>query len=348
MTQRSSVHLFTLGGEVTGQPTLLSPATFVGLGAKEVQDLERWIKREPQVLGEELLVVASQLASWDKTKDRPDLLALDRNGKLAVIEIKRDTSGSGQDLQALRYAAYASALSADEIVGLFRDYREREHDEPLSPAEARERIEHFVEGDLDDLDDDLKPRMILVAGDYQVGVTSTALWLTSQWGMDITCVRLTPFEIAGEIVLASAVLLPLPEAADYEVKLQQKRQKSAAKKAGRQVDFQAARAFIASIPSGRWASYGDVAAASGSPQAAQSIGTWLSRDGDDVPNVYRVLNRFGEVSDGWKAASPALPSTPEAVRQRLMDEGVAFEGQRAAADHRWTSDDWAAAPASSF
>ena len=39
--------------------------------------------------------IASQFAGFDKTKDRPDLLALDADGKLVVIEIKRDRLGNG-------------------------------------------------------------------------------------------------------------------------------------------------------------------------------------------------------------------------------------------------------------
>jgi len=97
------------------------------------------LKKQPTVLGEDLIVVASQLASFDKTRDRPDLLALDAAGKLVVVEIKRDESGSGQDLQALRYAAYVATMQTDQIVELFRSYRQQQHAETLTNDEARER-----------------------------------------------------------------------------------------------------------------------------------------------------------------------------------------------------------------
>ncbi len=66
-----------------------------------------------------------------------------------------------------------------------------------------------------------------------------------------------------------------------------------------------------------------------------------------MPLVYRVLNRFGEVSEGWKAATPDLPATPDAVRQRLAAEGVRFDDQTLRADQsqRWTPEDAAAAQA---
>jgi alkylated DNA nucleotide flippase Atl1 len=341
---RNSFQLFSIGSSVEGSPTLIDPASFLALRAKEVQDIERWLKQAPTVMGEDLKIVASQFSGFDKTRDRPDLLALDRAGKLVVVEIKRDDSGTGQDLQALRYAAYVSTFTADQVIGLYRAYESEEHDRNLTAAEARKELEDFVATEsLDDLDEDEQPRIVLVAGRFQVGVTNTALWMTRNFGLDITCVQLTPYQLNGEIVLASSILIPLPEAADFEVRLQEKRRKATVRRQGDTIDFDIVRAYIGSIPKGRWASYGDVAAAAGAPKGGQALGTWLSRNEKDVPPlVYRVLNRHGEVSSGWKAAESWLPPTPEAVQTKLADEGVTFDANgRASQDQRWTTDDWA-------
>lgn len=343
---RNSFQLFSIGTTVSGEPTLIAPETFQALQAREVQELERWLKAEPEVMGEPLKIVGSQFAGFGGTLDRFDLLALDRDGKLVVVEIKRDGTSSGQDLQALRYAAYVSTLTAEQVVGLYRDYEARERDRQLTPAEARDELNEWV-GDrgIDALDEDAVPRIVLVAAGFPVGVTNTVLWLTRNFEMDVTCVQVTPYRVAEEIVLAAAVLIPLPEAADYEVRLKEKRRTARRRQgAGGTIDFDVVRAFIAAIPPGRWASYGDVAAAAGAPKGGQALGTWLSRNETDVPAlVYRVLNRHGEVSDGWNAVDPALPPTPQAVRERLATEGVAFdEHGRASPDARFTTDDWAA------
>jgi hypothetical protein len=51
------------------------------------------------------------------------------------------------------------------------------------------------------------------------------------------------------------LLIPLPEAADYEVHIQEKRRRASATTQERSpIDFEAAKAFTASIPSRRWAS----------------------------------------------------------------------------------------------
>lgn len=347
---RNSFQLFSLGSSVKGSPTLVKPVTFQALNAREVQEIERWLKHEPAVMGEPLKIVASQLAGFDKTLDRLDLLALDRNGKLVVIEIKRDDSSKSQDLQALRYAAYCSGLTAEQVVGLYRGYERSQHNRELSTSEARQELEEFIRSEsLDALDEDDQPRMILVATGFQVGVTNTTLWLLRNSELDITCVQVQPYEINGEIVLASTVLIPLPEAEEYQSRLKEKQRKARSHRDGDTIDFEIARAFIASIPKGRWASYGDVAAAAGAPKGGQALGTWLSRnpvrrEEKEVPSlVYRVLTRHGEVSPGWRATEPDLPQTPEAVQAKLADEGVTFEANgRASQDQRWTPEDWAA------
>lgn len=335
-----SVRLFSIGSSIDGEPTFIAPSDFKAMGAQELKDIERWIKLEPEILGEEILILSSQFSSWDKTNDRPDLLGLDRRGKLVVVEIKRDSSGRDQDLQAIRYASFASTLTSDDVVELHRDYRRGLGEDP-TPSVSKETLDAFIEtGDIGSLDEDDQPRMILVSSGFRPGVTSTVIWLRS-FGLDVACVQIQPYEMRGEIVLTSTTLIPLPEAADFEVKMQSKRQKSASKEV-KPLSKEDAEAFIASIPAGRWASYGDVAEAGGSPKAAQAIGNWLGSKEVDISLVYRVLHGTGEVSKHWKASDPTLLPTAAAVRTKLIEEGVRFEGARASQDQRWFVADWQA------
>jgi hypothetical protein len=71
-------HLFSLGQSISGVPVAVEPATLKDLGALELRDLERWVKATPRLLGEELLVVTSQLAESEHFRDRLDVLAMDR------------------------------------------------------------------------------------------------------------------------------------------------------------------------------------------------------------------------------------------------------------------------------
>lgn len=341
--QRTSFELFSFDGGIEEDPTRRNPASFATLGALEFQHLERWIRKQPLLVGEELKVITNQFAGFEGAKDRLDVLALDRAGRLVVVEIKRDTSGSYQDLQALRYAAFVSTFVAEKLVAAHVAYVQKTEGRELDAEEARRELEQFIEGgDLDVVDDDEQPRIILVAGRFQAGVTSTVLWLRRAFRIDVSCVQLVPYEISGELLLGSSILIPLPEAGDYEIKVAEKLQSATTKKATQSpLDHERAKAFIDTVPKGRWTAYVDVAAAGGSPKGAMGVGSWLANMDDDVRNVYRVLNARGEVSPGWKAEGPGLPPDPAGVRALLEQEGVRFdENARADQAQRWTVDDW--------
>ena len=82
-------------------------------------------------------------------------------------------------------------------------------------------------------------------------------------------------------------------------------------------------AVVRSIPRGRVASYGGVAAVMGMPRAARAVGTALCAlaDDNDVP-WWRVVNRNGEISIKCSVHGPQLQ------RALLKREGVRFTKDR--------------------
>lgn len=98
------------------------PTTFKEQKLKERQHLQEWIAKNPKVLGEELLVIQKEFDGFSDTHERLDLLALDKGGKLVVIENKLDDSGRDVTWQAIKYASYCSSMSQDEIVSIFAKY----------------------------------------------------------------------------------------------------------------------------------------------------------------------------------------------------------------------------------
>jgi len=54
------------------------------------------------------------------------------------------------------------------------------------------------------------------------GSTTTVLWLNEFYGLDITCIRLTPYRVDGRLLLDVLQVIPLPEAQELMVRLRQR------------------------------------------------------------------------------------------------------------------------------
>lgn len=186
----------------------------------ERQDIEKWVENYPEILGEELLILTTEYDRFDKTDERLDLLAIDKNGTLVVIELKRDDSGKTVELQAIKYAAYCSTLTLSDIAKLYQQYLSK-NSAGCTEEKAKARIIEFIDNsDFEELND--RPRVILVSGGYRPEVTATVLWLRN-FGVDITCVKITPYEIdKNTIAFESNILIPLPEAKDFVVRAEKK------------------------------------------------------------------------------------------------------------------------------
>lgn len=209
----------------------LEATSFDALDVGE-QDIEEWIIRTPSLLGEELLVVASQYAKFDKTAERPDILALDPDGKLVVIELKRDRADDTTDLQAIKYASYCSTISAAELQQDHRTFwnDRRSEDDQLTPEEVGERFSDFLGEEIvtstDDgyadfaLDD--QPRILLAAGSFGPEITTPVVWLEREFGMDITCVELEVHQQGTDVFVSARRVLPVPEAEEYMAKRREK------------------------------------------------------------------------------------------------------------------------------
>ena len=186
----------------------------------ERQDIEKWVENYPDILGEELLIISTEYDKFDKTNERLDLLAIDKDGNLTVVELKRDDSGKNVELQAIKYAAYCSTLTLNDAIKLYNNYLSKNR-KPTSEDEAKKQIVDFIENDdFEELSD--KPRIIIVSKEYRPEVTASVLWLR-KFGIDITCIKLTPYEFDDStIAFESTTLIPLPEAKDFIIESEKK------------------------------------------------------------------------------------------------------------------------------
>jgi hypothetical protein len=193
---------------------------FRSCGIMERSDIEKWVVDYPGILGEDLLVITTEYDKFDRTKERLDLLCLDKNGKLVVVELKRDDSRKDVELQAVKYAAYCSTLTMEDIVFLRKEFLAKNGKEQEGEEIKKELFDFIDNDDFEELDG--KPRIILVAKEFRPEVATAVLWLR-KFGMDISCIRLVPYKIGGgRIGVVSSTIIPLPEAEEYIVKSERK------------------------------------------------------------------------------------------------------------------------------
>ncbi|MCE2466007.1 MAG: hypothetical protein J4G01_08085 [Dehalococcoidia bacterium] len=70
--------------------TKVQEVNFNHLGLKERNDIQEWVAANPNMLGEDLLIVNKEFSGFDRTNERLDLLAVDPDRKLVIIEMKSD------------------------------------------------------------------------------------------------------------------------------------------------------------------------------------------------------------------------------------------------------------------
>lgn len=205
----------------------LHPKSFSELGFKERAHLQEWIAGSPEALGEKLLIIQKEFSGFNETNERLDLLALDKEGNLVVIENKLDDSGKDVTWQALKYAAYCSTLSKDQIEEIFQTYLTAQGIEKTAISILNEFFDEVPYNEIS-LNKGNLQRMILIAAHFRKEVTSTVLWLISH-KMKIQCFKTTPYEMNGQYILSLDQIIPTKDAQDYVISMANKAQEEISK-----------------------------------------------------------------------------------------------------------------------
>lgn len=199
--------------------------TFSELGFTERKHLQEWLAHEPSALGEELLIIQKEFDGFDDTRERLDLLALDKDGNLVIIENKLDDSGRDVVWQSLKYASYCASLTKLQIVEIFQQYINRYEKQSSNETgsfeerDASAQICEFLDApDLDEVKINLgnSQRIMMVAANFRKEVTSTALWLLGQ-GINIQCFKVTPHSLGEQLLINIDQIIPTPEAKELMI-----------------------------------------------------------------------------------------------------------------------------------
>ena len=215
------------------QASRIEPVTFSELKMSE-NDIEEILRNSIDMICDEeesMLIVGRQVRN--EKNGRSDLTAVDNNGNIVLIEIKRDRKDiehrkEAFEFQAIRYAAsYATIDSTDDLVKkVYAPYIEKYRSEfelgELTSFELGIRkLNEFLQ-----VNDVLKnfnqrQRIILVASDFDEQTLSAVAWLNSN-NVDMSCYKLTPYKLNEDLYCYVEKLLPVTNYDDYYVNLMDK------------------------------------------------------------------------------------------------------------------------------
>ena len=221
-----------------------------------------------------------------------------------MIELKRGYTGEHMDLQAIRYAAMVANMTYEQAVDTYQAYLEKRANEPggvsVEEDEAETRLRNRLgnEGQDDPVIGTEIPRIILASEDFGKELTTCVMWLNDSWlrnaKQEIKCVRLQPHKNGDETLIEASIVIPLPEASDYQTQLGQREQETRSVSSGKVQIIPGADAFKESIQRapekfrpGLERLYD--AATGMAKENAVELSTYISRKGDYVSLQLRVF-----------------------------------------------------------
>lgn len=162
------------------------------------KDLHEFLKRDPSLLGERLLVIGSEVIT--PFGPRLDLLAIDAEGSLHLLELKRDKTPREVVAQVLDYGSWVSSLSREDVI----DIANRHLTQPFEAAFE----DVFGGAPPDELTDDF--HLTIVAGELDASSERIVTYLRT-FGVPINAVFFSYLEDEGRRYLARSWLAAADE-----------------------------------------------------------------------------------------------------------------------------------------
>ncbi|MFY2158278.1 hypothetical protein ACOSZF_22040 [Cytobacillus firmus] len=206
----------------------IKETTFFENDLKERQHIEEWLRKSPEVFGEELLIIGHEYDKFE-VNERLDLLALDKEGNLVIIEVKRDTTGSNVDFQSLKYASYCARLSPQDVLDIYSEYIINN----ALQVDAKDGLIEFLEiENEEELNTilNVNQRIIIIGNEIDKRILSVCTWLYEN-NIDIKCITIKPYKLDNQIIIDTNQIIPPYKLEDYYI-----RKKAASKERKIRVD----------------------------------------------------------------------------------------------------------------
>jgi len=176
----------------------LIETTMSETGRKETEDLEKWIRSNSLILGQDILIIGEQVPT---KSGRIDFLGIDKSGNLIIIELKRDMLPRDVLVQAIDYASDISSWDVDKISEVCTKYTNQGLEDYLN--------ENLEDMDLEDLMINKSQRILLVGFSVEESLQRMIEWLSNNYDVSINAVILKYIKTKnGEELIARTVIIP--------------------------------------------------------------------------------------------------------------------------------------------
>lgn len=186
-------------------------------GLTERAHLQERVLAHPQVLGTDVKIVTAEFGRWTDAaggveRDRLDVLGLDRDGRLVVVELKRDKAPDTVEMQALKYAALVSRFTRDRLAGVHAQYLTVRRGEAVDAQSALADLEAWATLSEDTL---RLPRVVLMAISFPATVTATVVFLHQQLALDIRLLAFQAHRAEHQLIVTVSQHYPPPDVEEF-------------------------------------------------------------------------------------------------------------------------------------
>lgn len=196
-----------------GETETLELTSLSGAGFREA-DLQEWIIQSPiELLKTELLLIGKEV-TVQGLRDAIDLLAIDPDGNIVIIELKRGSLKDPVDFQGLKYAAYTAHWDYDQLKEQFEAFRGGAGNHLFEDDSSfQDELDEFCNEDYTINQDQ---RIVLVGEDIRDRLELIVRWLADR-SVDVAVITMNLLTDGERHFIDSEQKIPVPQAAPPEV-----------------------------------------------------------------------------------------------------------------------------------
>lgn len=164
--------------------------------------LEALIVQDVSIISQDWLLIGRQVrTAFDK---RIDLLALDANGSVIIIELKRDKTPRDVVAQAIDYASWVETMDDSQLVDCYQAFASQHK---LAESSLDKAFEQRFGIPLEDVSLNESHQMVIVASELDASTERIITYLNDRHGVAINAVFFSAFEDGGNRYLSRAWMI---------------------------------------------------------------------------------------------------------------------------------------------